>query len=108
MHNVLDDGNLDDNSVSWCLEHAQENGDHEGEAIAKRLLELSENEREAMYESQYVHNGVSAGWGSYLAVELIQKQFEMDSERSEKDAEMFIESLVHRNREALRGLARDD
>lgn len=45
LHIVLEDENLEDDSVQWCIERARERGDEEGEALARILLELTEEQR---------------------------------------------------------------
>lgn len=45
LHIVLDDGNVEDSSVEFCIKYAQENGDMEGERLAKILLTMSPTQR---------------------------------------------------------------
>jgi len=71
LHIVLDDGNLDDDAIARCLKSTQETRDYEGEAIAKCLLELSLDERKAMYEHRYFVDGVTQGWGSGIVQNLV-------------------------------------
>jgi hypothetical protein len=48
LHIVLDDGNTGRDSVEYCLTYAQREGDACGEALAKLLLALTEEERESL------------------------------------------------------------
>lgn len=45
LHIVLDDGNVDDDSVRWCAQYARDNGDKDGEVIAEVLLMMSKTQR---------------------------------------------------------------
>ena len=45
LHIVLDDGNVRDSDVGWCIEHARERGDAEGEALGRVLLAMSRTQR---------------------------------------------------------------
>lgn len=45
LHNVLDDGNVSDSNVEYCLENAIERGDHEGTELAELLLQMSRTQR---------------------------------------------------------------
>lgn len=45
LHVAFDDGNIDDEAVEVCLEHALRDGDDEGAALARILLQLTEDER---------------------------------------------------------------
>lgn len=46
LHAVLDDGNIRDSDIAWCLKRAEENGDSEGARIAKLLALMSRTQRE--------------------------------------------------------------
>lgn len=48
LHFVLDDANLDDSDVEFCIEWAQKNGDVEGEALARILLNMSKTQRKKL------------------------------------------------------------
>lgn len=48
LHIVLDDFNVDDNSVLYCVKVARESGDVEGEALAGLLLEMSKTQRKKL------------------------------------------------------------
>jgi len=50
LHIVLDDGNLEDDHVLFCVRYAQENDDPLGFLVAKVLLALSEPDREKLYK----------------------------------------------------------
>jgi hypothetical protein len=45
LHIVLDDQNVRDADVKFCIEHAREKGDQEGEDLARTLLTLSRTQR---------------------------------------------------------------
>ena len=45
LHIVLDDGNVDDASVAFCVNEAIEQGDADGEALARLLLAMSKTQR---------------------------------------------------------------
>jgi hypothetical protein len=45
LHVVLDDCNVDDGSVRFCLTEATERGDADGEALARKLLAMSKTQR---------------------------------------------------------------
>lgn len=45
LHIVLDDLNLEDHSVEFCLSYAKENGDREGAELAEILRKLSRTQR---------------------------------------------------------------
>lgn len=45
LHIVLDDGNVDDQSVKYCLESARGCGDAEGVRLAEVLLKMSKTQR---------------------------------------------------------------
>ena len=45
LHVVLDDLNVADSNVQFCLQYAKENGDTEGEALAEILAQMSRSQR---------------------------------------------------------------
>lgn len=45
LHIVLDDENLDDKSVQFCIEWAEERSDHDGVELGKILLSMSKTQR---------------------------------------------------------------
>jgi hypothetical protein len=45
LHIVLDDGNVDDSDVMFCVRYALENGDDEGAELARILLKMSRTQR---------------------------------------------------------------
>lgn len=45
LHIVLSDNNIKDSHVQWCIDHARETGDAEGEYLGKVLLTLSKSQR---------------------------------------------------------------
>lgn len=57
LHVVLDDGNLGDADVLHCISWAETEGDPEGITLGLNLLELTEAEREELFDryDQYAH-----------------------------------------------------
>jgi len=53
LHVILEDGNLHDSDVKWCLELAASLNDAEGEALAYELLKMSVTQRRKLYDGQY-------------------------------------------------------
>lgn len=53
LHIVLDDGNVEDSHVEFCIEYARQNGDIEGNRLGKILLGKSKSQRLG------VHNRIS-------------------------------------------------
>ena len=51
LHLVLDDGNIDDDYVEFCLKYAGENHDADGVELARLLLQMSLAQREKLYKS---------------------------------------------------------
>lgn len=45
LHIVLDDTNVRDSDVQYCIQYAEEQGDVEGAALARILLSMSESQR---------------------------------------------------------------
>jgi hypothetical protein len=45
LHVVLDDGNVRDDDVQFCLDYARDQGDDEGEALARILSTMSKTQR---------------------------------------------------------------
>jgi len=45
LHIVLEDDNVDDASVRWCIDYAEERGDPEGRELARLLLLMSKTQR---------------------------------------------------------------
>ena len=53
LHIVLDDGNIEDGSIDFCLKQAEEKNDPKGIQICKLIFELTYDERQKLYESIY-------------------------------------------------------
>lgn len=59
LHIVLDDGNIDDDDILWCIEYCnrEENADRHDKdiclEIARRMLKLSREERLLVYYQWY-------------------------------------------------------
>jgi len=51
LHIVLDDGNLETEHVQFSLDWAEEHNDPKGIELAKALLELTEDQRDTIYQS---------------------------------------------------------
>jgi len=51
MHIVLDDGNINDSSVSWCAGLAHGRQDHEASDLANLMLMMTEKQRTRVYNS---------------------------------------------------------
>lgn len=49
LHNVLDDGNISDRDILFCLDEAKKNGDKEGIELANLLLKMSKTQRKKIY-----------------------------------------------------------
>jgi hypothetical protein len=49
LHIVLDDGNLDDSDILFCIEYAKKEKDELGVQLGEHLLSLNEDEREYVY-----------------------------------------------------------
>ena len=45
LHIVLDDGNIDNRSVAFCIDQAVNKGDVDGEQLGKLLLLMSQTQR---------------------------------------------------------------
>jgi hypothetical protein len=45
LHIVLEDTNVDDHHIDFCVDYAVENGDAEGKALAEILLTMSKTQR---------------------------------------------------------------
>ena len=50
LHIVLDDGNLEDNDIAFCLVRCAINNDFLGYTICANLLHISYEEREEIYD----------------------------------------------------------
>lgn len=53
LHVVLDDGNIEDSHVEWCLERCLELNDKSGEELALLLLKMTPVQRQMVYERIY-------------------------------------------------------
>ena len=53
LHIVLDDGNVDDSSVRFCLTQARERGDEPGIILAEALLLMSRTQRTKLYRTPH-------------------------------------------------------
>jgi len=45
LHVVLDDGNLEDDNIKYCIKYAQERADHTAELLGQVLLQMSPTQR---------------------------------------------------------------
>jgi len=48
LHIVLDDGNVEDGHVRWCIERAKECGDEEGVKLGETLLSMTKTQRKKL------------------------------------------------------------
>lgn len=53
LHIVLDDGNVDEDSVRFCLTYARDRDDAVGVALANVLLSLTDDDRDAFIGKGY-------------------------------------------------------
>lgn len=53
LHIVLDDGNIKDSDVKWCIKHAAEEGDEIGSVIGSLLLQMSKTQRKKLSNMFY-------------------------------------------------------
>lgn len=51
LHVVLDDGNIDDQSVAWCRDEAQRQGHADCFLLANTMLEMSRTQRKKLGKS---------------------------------------------------------
>ena len=51
LHIVLDDGNLKDDSIKWCIDYARGEGDEEGAKLGEMILGASMTQRKKLYNS---------------------------------------------------------
>jgi len=57
LHIVLDDGNLQDDHIRFCIDQAKTCGDVDGEVLGEALLCASKTQRKRVYKSHYkFHN----------------------------------------------------
>lgn len=52
LHIVLDDGNIHDGDIEFCIEWAKDRNDQDGVALGEYLLTLSKTQRKKLY-AQY-------------------------------------------------------
>jgi hypothetical protein len=45
LHIVLDECNVEDGNIDWCMKRAEENSDHAGQALALVLRRMSKTQR---------------------------------------------------------------
>lgn len=50
LHIVLEDGNIEDGHVAFCIKDASERGDTEGAMLASMLLRMSKTQRKKLGE----------------------------------------------------------
>jgi len=50
LHIVLEDGNVDDGNVEFCVKFAKESGDKDGEVLGNILLLMSKTQRMKLYK----------------------------------------------------------
>ena len=53
LHIVLDDGNVNDEAINLCLEASQANSDGRGYLICRKIMKLSEKQRNILVNRHY-------------------------------------------------------
>lgn len=53
LHIVLEDGNIEDSHVRFCIEFAREEGDPDGVALAETLLSMSKTQRKRLSRESF-------------------------------------------------------
>jgi hypothetical protein len=68
LHIALDDGNLEDDCIRYCLEYAYQNHDSAGVELAKILLRMSLKQRDSLYTrySEYAYYSIIPPGGIIL------------------------------------------
>jgi hypothetical protein len=51
LHIVLDDDNIEDSHIQWCIDYASSKGDNEGVLLGKMLLAASYTQRRKLVNS---------------------------------------------------------
>lgn len=51
LHVVLDDGNVRDSDVLFCISYAKEAGDTDGKSLAEILFKMSKTQRMKIYKN---------------------------------------------------------
>lgn len=55
LHIVLDDGNIDDESVDFCIQDAIEHKDAQGEQLANKIRQLHWRQRARLYLNYHLY-----------------------------------------------------
>jgi hypothetical protein len=53
LHIALDDGNLEDGNIQYCIDSANERGDDAGAALGRLLLEMTRTQRAKVYRMKW-------------------------------------------------------
>jgi hypothetical protein len=53
LHIILDDGNLEDRNIDFCINQAEECGDVDGVVLGKTLRQLSMTQRNKLYKNNW-------------------------------------------------------
>lgn len=53
LHIVLDDGNLEDGHIRFCIDSANERGDAAGAMLGRLLLEMTRTQRTKVYRTKW-------------------------------------------------------
>lgn len=53
LHIVLDDGNINDSSVEYCMNICKENNDKKGIELCNKLMRMSKTQRRKIYIMQH-------------------------------------------------------
>lgn len=89
LHIVLDDQNLGDDSVRFCIDYAKEHGDEEGHALGLILLEMSKTQRGRLDKLVFptVDRGTPPPWRTehgYWNKRAIGEVFHLDENQAER------------------------
>lgn len=55
LHIVLDDGNIEDSHIEYCIGYAKENGDDEGVLLGQILLKATKTQRKKLYNNSQLY-----------------------------------------------------
>lgn len=53
LHIVLDDGNISDSDVKYCLEYSKQQNDSRAIKLAELLLQMSKTQRKKIYKTKF-------------------------------------------------------
>ncbi len=74
LHIVLDDGNLEDYSVDFCIKYAEEHADPAGVELARRIRTMSVTQRAKLYKNYNLYaNGAPDPEGRKVGVTVLER-----------------------------------